>query len=127
MGDILCPSATCAPGVSLIGTLGADGRIKHLRTPLKIDADFVETVQARGEPEAHFRFSTQCVEGHCSHWTGAACGLIETILDRVEAEASVLKADAVPSCPIRSQCRWYAQEGRSACMVCDLVVRQPGA
>lgn len=123
---LTCPSATCAPGTQLIGTLGAGGRIKHLRTPLTVDAGFVEAAQAQGDPEARMRFATGCAEGRCHHWRGGACGLITEVLETLEA-AQVERSPGLPRCPIRPTCRWHAQEGRTACEACDLVVRQPCA
>lgn len=125
MSEKTCPSATCAPGAKLIGVVGGDGRVKHLRTPLAVDEGFVATARAQGEPEARMRFATPCASGSCGHWTGEACGLITRVLERIEAAADAAPAERLPGCAIRSSCRWFSQEGRTACLSCDLVVRQP--
>ncbi|MCG6903402.1 MAG: hypothetical protein LJE68_12050 [Rhodobacter sp.] len=127
MSTITCPSATCEPGAYLLGTLGSDGRIKHLRTPLRVDADFVAKARANGEPESHMRFAAPCQEGKCSHWTGAACGLIDRVMAHLDALEADIRADSPPPCTIRGSCRWYRQSGVEACLSCDLVVRLPEA
>ncbi len=120
--DLTCPSAECAPGATLLGTLGADGRIKHLRTPLTVDADFVATATRNGPAETHMRFAAPCQEGRCQQWTGSACGVIERVLQHLETEAPQLRSDTLPPCTIRATCRWYAERGEAACLACDLVV-----
>jgi hypothetical protein len=117
-----CPSARCTPGASLLGVLGADGRIKHVRTPLTIDEDFVTRAHASGPPEARFRFAAPCAEGRCQQWTGAGCGVVEKVLAYLEALAPERPRDDVPPCTIRTTCRWYSQRGVLACKACDLVV-----
>lgn len=92
-----------------------------------VDEAFVARARAAGEPEARMRFTAPCAEGSCSHWTGKACGLIDRVLRHVDAAPSDPRGGALPPCTIRKECRWFGQQGRSACAVCDLVVRQPEA
>ena len=117
-----CPSARCTPGASLLGVLGADGRIKHVRTSMRIDEDFVERAHQSGPPEAHMRFAAPCVESHCEQWTGGACGVINQVLVHLETKAPDMASDDIPPCTIRATCRWYSQQGQIACKACDLVV-----
>lgn len=126
MGDATCPSATLSPGVRLLGARGADGRIKHLRTPLTVDEDFVSRAKAQGNPEARMRFAAPCEESKCSHWTGKACGLIDRVLSHLDGQTDDPRtAEDLPPCTIRASCRWWKQDGASACHACDLVVRLP--
>ncbi|KMW59240.1 hypothetical protein AIOL_004221 [Candidatus Rhodobacter oscarellae] len=125
MADLTCPSARAAPGAKLIGTLGADGRVKPLRTPLEVDADFIARAKRQGEPEARMRFAAPCAQGGCGHWTGQACGLIDRVLDHIATLPQDVRAKTLPPCTIRGDCRWYHQTGAEACRSCDLVVRLP--
>jgi hypothetical protein len=125
MGKITCPSSTCSPGADLLATVGSDGRLKHLRTPLRIDAAFVENARRQGPPEARMRFAAPCQQGSCGHWTGSACGLIDRVMAHLDDQPQDMRADAPPPCTIRGTCRWYHQTGVQACLCCDLVVRQP--
>lgn len=117
-----CPSARCEPGATLLGVLGQDGRIKHLRSPVRIDEDFVTKAKAQGPPEARMRFAGPCAEGRCQQWTGQACGVVESVLAHLAAAAPDLPREDIPPCTIRPTCRWYAQRAETACKACDLVV-----
>ena len=117
-----CPSARCTPGATLLGVLGSDGRIRHLRTAMTVDEDFVAQARAVGPPEARFRFAAPCAQGGCRQWTGSACGVVEKVLAHLQAVAPELPRADVPPCTIRATCRWYAQRGTAACKACDLVV-----
>lgn len=117
-----CPSSRCLPGASLLGVVGEDGRIKHLRTAMRITEDFVARASSVGPPEARFRFSGPCVESGCQQWNGKGCGVVEKVLAHIETTAPDLARKEVPPCTIRSSCRWYSQRGEPACLSCDLVV-----
>ncbi len=116
-----CPSSTCTPGNSLIGIRGPDGRIKALRTPLPVTAEFAQEAARSGPPEARMRFASACQTSGCSQWTGTRCGVIDRVLHHLEAVPEVLRTDLQP-CAIRATCRWFDQSGATACHGCDLVV-----
>lgn len=121
-GRHTCPSAPCAPGSTILGVIGSDGRLRHIRTPMVVDADFVATAKARGAPEARMRFASTCEEAGCTQWTGSACGVIERVLDRLAEVGDPQAAEPLPPCPIRATCRWFDQRGEAACKACTLVV-----
>jgi len=121
----LCPSARCEPDSILLGVIAPDGRVGYLRPELRIDAEFVARARAAREPEKRFRFAQPCVEGRCAHWTGSRCGVIQNVLDSGEGRAAATEARALPRCSIRPRCRWFAEHGTDACMVCPLVVTEP--
>lgn len=117
-----CPSARCAPGATLIGVLGHDGRIDHVRTPLVIDKDFVDRAEKAGSPEARLRFASNCETSGCAQWTGERCGVIDRVLELMEAPDAPPIAATPPPCVIRSSCRWHAQSGDAACLSCAYVI-----
>lgn len=116
-----CPSAPAEPGAGLLGVLGPDGRIHNLRTPMQVDAAFLEAARSHGAPEARMRFSGRCQTSGCSQWTGTRCGVIDRAMKDMEVPA-VSPAAELPPCTIRGTCRWYAQTGASACGTCALIV-----
>ena len=118
----LCPSAPGTPGALLIGVVEENGLIANLGTPLPVDAGFLEAVATHGPPERRFRFSSRCVEGHCSQWDGRGCGLIDRVVGYVATEHALETQATLPRCGIRASCRWWRQRGASACMACPLVV-----
>lgn len=119
-GALTCPSTRAAPGAALIGVVGRDGRVRHVRTALTIDAGFVEEASRAGPPEARMRFAGRCVEGACAQWTGTRCGVIDRVLGLLGPEGR--GTDGLPACTVRATCRWYAQAGRDACGACVEVV-----
>ena len=117
-----CPSAPAAPGATLLGVLGADGRIHNLRTPLQVDEGFLETAGSLGPVEARMRFAGRCQTSGCSQWTGARCGVIDRAMAHLEAQGMRPKTQDLPPCVIRADCRWYHQRGAAACGTCSLIV-----
>ena len=115
--ELACPSAPATPGAGLLGLVGPDGRIAHLRTLMRVDADFLTLARASGPPEARMRFTHRCVTGACAQWTGQGCGVITRVLQSLGPEPQ-----ALTPCPIRATCRWFAQEGAPACAACVQVL-----
>lgn len=121
-GGARCPSAPAAPGTTVLGMVGEEGRIVHFATPLTADEGFLETARAIDDrPESIFRFSSACAEDKCSQWNGSACGLIDRIVSQL-AETGVATNPETPPCVIRAQCRWFLQNSYDACRVCSYVV-----
>lgn len=119
--DYTCPSAPAEPGAGLLGVLGPDGRIHNLRTPMQVDATFLEAAKTQGAPEARMRFSGRCQTSGCSQWTGTRCGVIDRAMQEMRVPA-LSPAAQLPPCTIRSTCRWFAQTGALACGTCALIV-----
>lgn len=116
-----CPSAPAAPGAILLGVLGADGHIHNLRTTMTVDADFLAAAGQSGPVEARMRFAGRCQTSGCMQWTGTRCGVIDRAM-AIMQQAGVPPAPALPPCTIRSDCRWFSQNGPAACGTCTLIV-----
>ena len=114
-----CPSYPCKEGAVLLGVMGPDGRVLFLDQRLLVDQDFIESANEIGPPEKRFRFSGTCLASGCTQWTGDRCGLIGRLIAVVPEAARV---SSPRDCQIRSGCRWFRQEGETACNVCPLVV-----
>jgi hypothetical protein len=70
-------------------------------------------------PAEIFRFAAPCAGAGCRHFDGSDCRLasrIVTLLPTVVA--------SVPPCSIRSECRWWRQEGKAACLRCPQVITE---
>jgi hypothetical protein len=63
------------------------------------------------------RIAAACEESRCAHFDGQKCQLARRIVGGLPAVVSQL-----PDCTIRSDCRWYWQEGSSACVRCPQIV-----
>jgi hypothetical protein len=118
----LCPSSTCHSGALLLGVVNGDQKVSLLTTPIPVNDEFVETVNAAGDPEKRFRFASKCAKNGCAQWTGSSCG----IMDELAAANHLLEVinEQLPNCAIRPTCRWYSQDGAMACMICPYVVTQ---
>jgi hypothetical protein len=121
-----CPSAPAQPGATLLGMVGADGRVHHLRTALVVDEDFIARARRQGPPEARMRFAHTCVEGKCQQWTGHSCGVAEMVLQHLAVIGHPDAGTGLPACTIRATCRWYDQSGTDACRACSFVVTDSG-
>jgi hypothetical protein len=68
-------------------------------------------------PNEVFRFAAPCEQAGCTNWSGAHCRVAERLVQILPVSSIDL-----PACAIRSECRWFAQEGSAACMRCSQVV-----
>lgn len=122
----MCPSGRCKEGAVLLGIVGSSGVLGYVAPVMPIDADFVAQARRGGNPESSFRFAEPCVEYQCAQWNASRCGVIDQVLQSPDGERIVREASApLPSCVIRSTCRWFAQVGTQACTVCPYVVHTP--
>jgi hypothetical protein len=68
------------------------------------------------QPNEIFRIAAPC-DGHaCQHFDGAKCQLAQRIVQILPAVA-----DNPPPCHIRTECLWWKQEGRAACVRCPQI------
>ena len=121
----LCPSAQ--PGMDGLVVFGvrdptaAEGpgpRVGYLTAAQPVNQDVLE-LSGSVSPTEIFRFAAPCAGGACRHFDGDDCRLarrIVTLLPTVVA--------GVPPCPIRSECRWWKQEGKAACLRCPQVITE---
>jgi len=121
-----CPSAPCAPGATLLGVLGADGKIHNMRTAMIVDQDFVDNACTKGPPEGRMRFSASCQSGQCAQWDDGKCGVIERVLKRLAPATETSPKKHLQPCVIRNDCRWFSQRGAPACNACQKVVTNLG-
>lgn len=119
--NLKCPSYICKPGAELYGVVNSEGKVDFLKETFEVDLPFVKEALKGKDPESRFRFSGNCAKSGCKQWNSTAkkCGLITTVIDRF-AKPDIKE---LQSCPIRSKCRWYAQEKSLACAQCNEVFR----
>ena len=118
----LCPSAqpdlASAIAIGVVDHANESPEVAYLERPLPVSDELLELANPV-QPTQVFRFAAPCQTGRCSHWSGTDCKLVTRIVRLVPAVTAEL-----PRCNIRSECRWFAQEGRLACARCPLVVTQ---
>ena len=129
---LACPSGPCHEGGSVIGVMTGQGRLAYLPMPVVMDAAFAAGLQEAGHPERRYRFSQPCVESACSQWTGGGCAVVDHVLDEPPDSGCAghqLPAEpegSLPTCGIRRDCRWFAQRGAAACLICPTIVADIG-
>lgn len=117
-----CPSAQ--PSMEAPRLLGVvepteDGpRVAYLNEEVAVTSDLLGAA-APARPAEVFRFAAICETSRCTHFDGMRCKLAARIVDRLPPVV-----DALPVCLIRPTCRWFAQEGREACLRCPQVVTE---
>jgi hypothetical protein len=120
---LLCPSARCEEGASLLGIVQGDGTVAFTPDELTIDAAFVAAARRGRKPEARFRFASPCQRRRCAQWTGERCGVVDAVLRGI-ADSGLEIAGSLPACSIRAHCRWFRQSGAEACRACAFVVTE---
>ena len=69
------------------------------------------------KPGEVFRLAARCEESRCTHFDGARCQLAVRIVNALPPVTEKL-----PPCSIRTNCRWYRQEGAPACYRCPQIL-----
>jgi hypothetical protein len=116
----LCPSAqpdwegSVAIGV-IEGTVEKP-RMTHFPSAVPVSRELLDLAKPVTPAEV-FRFAAPCVQGRCVHFRNSHCNLVTQIINVLPAVREML-----PTCAVRTQCRWWREEGKAACLRCDQVV-----
>lgn len=117
---LLCPSAQeTMPGCRVFGVVGGSAeqpRVAYLDELAPATPELLDMARPV-KPEEVFRMAAPCIERQCRHFDGRDCQLAARIVQILPAVA-----EALPACRIRPDCRWFAQEGRTACTRCPQVI-----
>ena len=117
----LCPSGQPGAQRLLLGVVEHtdDGaRVSYLREEVLVSQSLLD-LTGPVAPTRVFRIASKCEERRCTHFDGASCKLVTRIVENLPAVVNEL-----PPCRIRSNCRWYKQEGRPACLRCPQIVTE---
>jgi hypothetical protein len=116
----LCPSARSDwEGSKIFGVVGGEvespkvNYFKQARSPI----ESIDKLNGRVTPEEVFRIAAPCAEKSCQHFDGQDCRLVMRVVEKLP-----VVAENLPPCAIRRECRWWLQEGGSACMRCPQVI-----
>lgn len=119
----LCPSTTdpkaresIAFGV-VSGTVESP-RLAYLQKP-QVVTDELLARSGSVTPTEVFRFAAPCARSGCRHFDGVNCRLAQRIVSMLPTVVDVL-----PVCQVRSNCLWWQQEGKAACLRCPQIVTQ---
>jgi hypothetical protein len=116
----LCPSAQPdwhgAVAIGVIEGTAEKPLMVHFRNTVPVDEKLLDLAKPVTPTEV-FRFAARCVEGRCVHFRNDRCNLVTQIVNLLPN----VTESFVP-CAVRAQCRWWSQEGKSACARCSQVV-----
>jgi hypothetical protein len=117
---LLCPSAQPEmPDAQILGVISAgtdEPRVAYLSERVPATPELLAQA-APAAPGEVFRLAARCETSKCTHFDGERCQLATRIVEMLPEVAENL-----PPCIIRRSCRWYHQEGRSACARCPQIV-----
>lgn len=120
--DLLCPSAQPdmedAVVLGVVDRQSGEPRLAYLNASAPVTPELLQAAEP-APPLTVLRFAARCEHRQCTHFDGNACSLAVRIVENLE-EVS----DALPPCTIRRNCRWFAEQGRPACLRCPQVVTQ---
>jgi hypothetical protein len=118
----LCPSAQPdmpdAVAFGVIGGTAEEPVASYLKETIPVTPELLELARPV-KPTEVFRFAARCAESGCQHFSGNNCLLAAKISADVPTSFQKL-----PPCKIRGSCRWWAEQGRSACFRCPLIVTE---
>lgn len=118
--ELLCPSAPPAKHSIVLGVVRPDGSVAYLRDRLPVDPALLTPTPDGRAPEQRLRFASPCQSAGCRQWVDGRCSVPERFSSVVAQEGHERRE--LPRCSIRADCRWFHQEGPSACRICPLVV-----
>jgi hypothetical protein len=118
----LCPSSQ--PGTDNAVVFGVvegtveEPRVAYLERSQSINEE-IQQLSAPVKATEMMRLASPCHEQGCLHFDGSDCRLAMRIVEQLPTVTETL-----PACQIRSNCRWWQQEGKSACLRCPQVVTE---
>jgi hypothetical protein len=115
-----CPSAQPdMEGAAVFGIIGGDSgneRAAYFDARIPVSQEVLELTM-NVNPLAVYRIAAKCEHSRCMHFNGHACELARRIVQLLPSSVEQL-----PQCSIRTECRWFAQEGSSACVRCPQIL-----
>ncbi|MEY2474046.1 MAG: hypothetical protein QOK28_3375 [Actinomycetota bacterium] len=92
-------------------------RVAYVDRPQKATPELLQAA----EPAVSqvLRLAAPCEEARCAHFDGHDCRLAQRVVQLLDP---VVKS--LPAGTIRTECRWFAQEGRAACERCPQVLTE---
>ena len=111
---LFCPSTNLSESTHVLGVRRPDGRVQFFSDLLPLPE--VARDQYVFEDLRHqVRLTGRCIQNACSYWNGHCTlgqSLVELSMER-----------AVADCAIKSNCRWFSENGPQVCSVCEFVMR----
>jgi len=110
---VICPSYPRAAARLEIGCKSAAGSVEFHETPIQLrPTKKAGAAQFDLALQDSSRYAGPCVSSSCSNWSdGCQLGRRIALLGHEDGEA----------CAIAENCRWFAENGASACNTCKMI------
>ena len=99
------------------GTLD-EPRLRHLAKPQPVSPELLQMAEPASPTEV-YRFAAPCAGSACCHFDGIKCQLASRVVKFLQPVI-----DALPTCHLRPNCRWWREEGKAACLRCPQIVTE---
>jgi hypothetical protein len=117
-----CPSAQpdMPDGVvfGIVRGTANEPRVTYLADPLPVTAEVLALAEPV-HPTEVFRIGARCARHGCQHYDGERCRLVQQLVEQIPPAAS-----QPPACRLRPRCRWWLEQGTSACLRCPVIVTE---
>jgi hypothetical protein len=109
---------TGAVAFGVVGGSAEEPVVSYLEETVPVTPQLLQ-LSVPVKPTEVFRFAAPCAETGCRHFSGSECSLARKVAATVPTTF-----ERLPPCRIRGSCRWWAEQGRAACLRCPLVVTE---
>lgn len=117
---LMCPAAAQDDATDTFGFFRSDeGRVEFYAELIPLP-EVLRGDRETPNPMDRMRLSAPCLTRKCVHWTGRSCRLGHAV-----AEVGGSMPTDQPACAVRSECRWFAENGGEACKSCAFLHRIP--
>jgi hypothetical protein len=116
---ILCPAAAPEKGALLFGMVDRCGQTSYSKAAVPVSRQLLLELPVTSEHM--FRFASPCAQAACRYWADE-CSLSSNLS---EFQAFGQHDADAGECAIRSQCRWFLQNGAVMCSKCLIHTRLP--
>jgi len=112
-GALNCPSVPVQRGGIAIAVRDGDGDdFKFLKETFPVSAGALGDCLATSV-QVRLRVTGPCIRVACESWTSTGCRWGHAV-----ASVGRNRSEVSESCPIRDNCRWFAENGESSCRAC---------
>ena len=122
--ELLCPSSECSETNRLLGYVRPDGRVERFPEPVAIDRATARAAAHDAALRLRLRFVGPCAQGGCRNWGEGKCKVAALAVAAASDVGILEKSKKVRPCSIRSECRWFYEQGPAACKACEYVVTE---
>lgn len=110
-------------GSLLFGEIDGRGQVTYCQVGVPVTKDLLLRLPVAEEAEQKFRFASPCARSACIHWAGK-CSLSSKLAEfQAFKQGEFFEEIALPTCAIRTSCRWFLQDGPGMCSKCEILSR----